>query len=236
MIFGDEFLGTGTGTSVSGLDGNKWVVDDSSGWAVSGSNGGHLTSTNVGGRIHSKTAVTTGMILESKWKITADTNLAYVVVDGVKNTGNASGDALVAGLDLDENTGQFNYWNNNFWTDTFLWSTNYNSAYAKSSIAMIGTSSNKNTSTLTLWSDGSNQKNLTFSQAYSPSSAALTLGKPYDDASDRSGTYTADWDWALIRKYAATPPTLAANNDETPDAASRGCSVRCDPSGRLPMQ
>jgi hypothetical protein len=223
MIFGDEFLGSGTGTSISGLDGNRWLVDDATGWAVNGGSGGHLTSTNVGGRIHSRTAVTTGMVIETKWKITANTDLAYVVVDGVKNTGSPNGEALVAGIDLDESTGQFNYWNNNLWTDTFLWSTNYNSAYVKSSIAVVATGGNRNASTLTLWSDGSNQRNLTFSQAYSPNAAALTLGKPYDDVSDRSGTYAADWDWALIRKYAATPPTLAANNDEAPDSASKAC-------------
>ncbi len=222
MVFGDEFTGTGSGTSIAGLDGSRWTVDDAAGWTVTATNGGHLTSTNVGGRIHSTTAVTTGTVLETKWKITSGIDLAYVVVDGVKDTGSTKGDALVAGLDLDDGH-QFNYWNGMLWTDTFNWSGSFTTAFSRSSIAVVGTTANSNTSALTVWADGSNTRTLTFNQAYGPSSAALTLGKPYDNISDGRGTFTADWDWALIRKYAAVPPTLVANNNEAPDAASRSC-------------
>lgn len=230
MVFGDEFIGTGSGTSISGLDGSKWTVDDAAGWAVTATGGGHLTSRNVGGRIHSATSVATGMVLETKWKITTGNDFAYVVVDGVKNAGNTKGDALVAGLDIDDGH-QFNYWNNILWTDTFNWSGNYTTAFARSSIAVIATTANSNTSTLTVWADGSNSRTLAFSQAYNPSSAALTLGKPYDDISDGSGTFTADWDWALIRKYAATPPTLVASNNEAPDTASHACPADINTCG-----
>lgn len=83
----------------------------------------------------------------------------------------------------------------------------------------------------TTWSDGSNSRVLVFELSYMPaSSAVLMLGKRYDHDTD-IGTFTAIWDWALIRKYAATPPTLTLDNDETMVA-----SVPQVPVGKVLLQ
>lgn len=209
MIFGDEFTG-------SSVDGTKWVIDSATGWAVSG---GHLTTTNNTGRIHSITAVTTGMVLETKFKITNwNSDAAGIMVNGVRNTGDTHGDGMQPGLNLSGT--QINYWNNSLWTDAFSWTGSYATTFVRSSIQVIGGTSNK--SILTTWADESNSRTLTFSQNYTPTSAALMLGKRYDNIID-DGAFSADWDWALIRKFAPTPPTLIANGDEAVNPAGKNC-------------
>src|SRR5262249_20793844 len=143
--------------------------------------GGALSASNNAGRIHSNTAVTTGMVLETKFQVTNwDHDSAGVMVNGVRNIADRHGDGLQPGLNLSGT--QINYWNNTLWTDAFNWSGNYSTALARSSIAVIGGTSN--TSNLTTWSDGSNTRTLTFSQNYTPASGALMLGKRYDDDTD----------------------------------------------------
>lgn len=209
MIFGDEFRG-------SSIDTTKWIVDDPMGWDVTGN---QLVLTQNAGRIHSSTSVSTGMVLETKFQVTSwDHDLAGVMVNGVRNTADRHGDGVQPGLDLGGT--QINYWNSFLWTDAFHWSGNYTTTFARSSIAVVGGRSN--TSTLTTWSDGANSRSLTFRERYTPSGAGLMLGKRYDDFVD-DGEFTVVWDWALIRKYAATPPTLVANADESVNPAAKVC-------------
>jgi hypothetical protein len=203
MIFGDEFAGIG-------VDVSKWTVVNGTGASVSG---GQLHATSTSMRIQALGAaggtVTTAtqlVVAETRFRVNAGFNQG-IHINGVYTDTTAAfgGLAYFASSTGGAGGNQFYYRDGGSWAGP----TTYNdySAWTLSSIVLRGGTSNSGT--LRTWIDGSGVQTFTGTASYTPSAAPITLGDRYD-GNVNADTGSADWEWIIVRKYAAVPPTLAA--------------------------
>jgi hypothetical protein len=195
MIFGDEFTGAAVDTA-------KWTVVNATGLSVSG---GQLHAVSTSGRLQALagaggavTTTTQKAITETRFKVAGGGFNQGIQVNGVYSSAAAFGVML-----WQANT--VYYYDGSGWV---LGPSSTYSTWTRSTIVLAGGTSN--TGTMAVWVDGSSPQTYTGSSAYAPSAAPLTIGDRYD-GNQNADVGAADWEWILIRKYATTPPTLAAS-------------------------
>jgi len=188
--FFDDFLGTA-------IDTDKWTIDDATGWSVSG---GQLKGTNTAGRIRSKQLFSGPFIAETWHKIVSFPTNGYEVLGTWVSPSNGCGGFLPhSNAFFSFNEGTYIMYDpspvvpQNNWCLYMVWEDGADHAHER-----------------IVQSANSHQNDFTNSVDSEP----ITLGKRYTN--DFTGqAYEAYWDWILVRKYAATEPTVSAWGMET---------------------
>jgi hypothetical protein len=190
---------------------------------------GVLNGTNTSGRLCSTYQVNTAtqpVVVETRFKATTLPTNGFQV-NGVYTSASAAFGTL---LHPAAPNGYFVRTGGAAYSAALVYGGDYVADWTRSSVIMVGgaTASN-NVSTLSRWSDGATNVSTVGVAAYAPPGAPVTLGQRYDNDITRTRqSYSADWDWVLVRKYAATPPTLVASGVEVDD---RGFTCPPDVNG-----
>ncbi|SNB47458.1 DUF2341 domain-containing protein [Geobacter sp. DSM 9736] len=188
--FFDDFAGTAIDTS-------KWNIVDGTGFSVSG---GFLHGTSTTGRITSRTSFSSGIVQEVKAKATSLAPNGQVMA-GFYNS-------YYNNLGFLDHPGSAHYSNNGSWT-----------AYGIEIPAsmMLYSLTVRDSSTVSLkihnldvptpfWNVGDVGNTV--------SGEVIALGRRYDSDGYNGQTYTADWDWVRVRKYASVEPAVLLGAEE----------------------
>lgn len=191
--FFDDFTG-------AAIDTTKWTIDNATGWSVTG---GELRGTNTSGRISSKSAFSSGVILETK----------YRSVSRPSNGNMALGFYTSA-------------------SDSFGWLNHPGGDYLRVNSSWTGIGNENNVPVIASMAARAAQVDLYVyrqdngavwhnqpNNNSTVSNERVALGARYDNGgSFANQSYDAFWDWILIRKLATSVPTLGAAGAEQANA------------------
>lgn len=178
------------------IDTSKWTITNSTGFTVSD---GYLHGTNNTGRLTSKTAHSSGVILVIKARTSTIAPNGQMIGGFYISTSNSIG--------IINYPGSTYYRNDSTWVATVGQQPSNNLLYTITSMNSSTVNLkiyNLDTSTV-FWDSGT----LTNTVSGEP----IVLGQRYDNGYTGQ-TYATDWDYVYVRKYAATEPSVATGSEE----------------------
>ncbi|MEM3890418.1 MAG: DUF2341 domain-containing protein, partial [Candidatus Micrarchaeia archaeon] len=195
------------------IDENKWVIDDSSGFSVSG---GFLLGTNTNGRLHSVQSFSGPLIAEARQNITS------FAANGHEVIGFYSGGYGFGGFLPHSNDNFYTFINNGFYGYNPSANVTVSNNWCIYKIVDDG----QGYSYEIIEQEGTTNTN-TQQYIYSINLLPITIGKRYDGWGGQS--YYAYWDWIRVRKYTSNNVTYSIGNEESGGTVRKGL-VSTNPS------
>jgi hypothetical protein len=192
FVFFDTFSG-------SGVDTNRWTVDDATGWSVAN---GELKGANTTGRLRSKATFSSGVILEIKSRTVSKPTNGFQIGGFYVSTANGFGFLNHPGGDY--------YRNDSTWTakgsEIAYAGVNMLTRIAVRSTTQVDFNVNDFNTGSSLWAAGTLNNGV--------SGESIALGFRFD-GQNGGQAYEAYWDWVRVRKYAATEPVATVGSEQT---------------------
>jgi hypothetical protein len=155
------------------------------------------------------TPATTPVVIESRFRA-PNVGMNGLMIGGLKNPASTTGFGLLLHPSIPDYF-HFDGSPAGYVVGTFT-GGNYGTSWTQHTMTFVGAGTG-NTSRLRNYADGATPVTYTNTMSYVAAGHPITLGRRYDDA-NTGQTVSAEWDFILARKRAATEPTLAINNDE----------------------